>query len=304
LVNHFFDRYPVPKFMPAIWLSLHDQPWERNLYLYLARGLSVRKFLWPIPVHLTKAAAAFFMQAPDDLAPLLAVRWAHVRSLGGDNRLARLLLRTNGLTLLTLHEEFWESVIRFLIKNAPISAEEVIAIVDFIHDQRFRPGRLVWGPKAGDEPLQPQFSLRGRSLRSLRRHMANWRTELMIKRPDLTVGSPKWSPTPIRPFRHEDANGLWCIDELLTDRELRVEGGIMQHCVATYIPDCARRLTSIWSMKLQQGETRKRVLTIEVLPETKTIWQARGKRNLPPNEVAQEILGRWAQQEGLGGLGV
>jgi hypothetical protein len=32
------------------------------------------------------------------------------------------------------------------------------------------------------------------------------------------------------------------------------------------IPDCLRRYTSIWSMKIHQGDRSKRVLTIEVLP--------------------------------------
>jgi hypothetical protein len=73
----------------------------------------------------------------------------------------------------------------------------------------------------------------------------------------------------------------------------------MRHCVATYVSDCARRRTSIWSMKVCQGETRRRVLTIEVLPHTRTIWQARGRRDSPPTEIAERMLDRWAKQEGL-----
>ena len=73
----------------------------------------------------------------------------------------------------------------------------------------------------------------------------------------------------------------------------------MQHCVASYIHVCARRQTSIWSMQVQQGETRKHTLTIEVLPESRSIRQAKGKRNAPPSEVAKAMLKRWAAQEGL-----
>src|SRR5262249_30474269 len=153
---------------------------------------------------------------------------------------------------------------------------------------RYRAGRLVWGPDAGDEPLDPSFSVKGRSLESLRRYMANWRTHRMAK---LSISGPMvpastWTPTPIGAFPHPEGDTLWSIEELLSDRELRVEGGIMQHCVARYIHDCARRRTSIWSMKAQQGATRRRVLTIEVLPECRTIWQARGKKNAPPSDAA------------------
>ncbi len=68
----------------------------------------------------------------------------------------------------------------------------------------------------------------------------------------------------------------------------------MKHCVATYIRACARRRTSIWSMKMQQGERRIRTLTIEVLPNSRIIWQAKGKRNASPEGVAEEMLHQWA----------
>ena len=73
----------------------------------------------------------------------------------------------------------------------------------------------------------------------------------------------------------------------------------MQHCVASYIQACARRKTSIWSMQVQTGETRKRVLTIEVLPADRRIRQAKGKKNSPPSATAATMLHRWAAQEGL-----
>jgi hypothetical protein len=212
-----------------------------------------------------------------------------------------LLLTRTILVAPTDHEDFWDSVIRFFVKYAPISDDEIVAIVDFIHGQRFRPARLVWGPNAGEAPLDPNFSLKGRSLHTLRRYMANWRLERMAKLsiPDPTVSSSTWwTPSPIRAFLHRDGDALWSIEELLSDRELRVEGGIMQHCVARYIHDCARRRTSIWSMKAQQGTTRKRVLTIGVLP-SKEIWQAKGKKNSPPSAAARKMLERWAEQEGL-----
>ena len=301
LVSHLFDEYPVPNFMAPVWSCMYDKPWELEMYLHLAAGRSIRQFELPLPypTRITKRAAKFFMQAPDDAHPIGAYRWAQVRAIGGDNRLARLLMMSPSLCAPTEHEEFWESVIRFLIKNLPIAAKEISAIVWFIDQQRFRPAETVWGPGAGEQPLQPDFTIKGRSLMTLRRHMANWRTELLARRPSLVASTPGWERTNIRPFRHAEGDVLWTIDELLTDKELRVEGGIMKHCVATYIHDCARRRTSIWSMKVHEGERRKRTLTIEVRPRTRTIWQARGKRNGPPSEAAKEILHRWANQEGL-----
>lgn len=299
LVSHLFDDYPVPNFMASVWMSEHDSRWELNLYLHLAAGRSIRQFKLPVSFRLTKRAAAFFMQAPDDLVPMAAIRWSHVRSLGGSNHLARLLADKTVLGAPTEHEVFWESVIRFLVRNYPISDDEVVAIVQFVHQQRFQPAETAWGPGAGQQPLQPEFTLQGRTLMSLRRHMANWRTELLAKLPLPVASTPEWKKTDIKPFRSARKESLSMIDELLTDKELRVEGGIMRHCVATYSQDCARRRTSIWSLKIQEGERRKRLATIEVIPRTRTVWQIKGRANSPPNETALEVIQQWADREGL-----
>jgi hypothetical protein len=215
------------------------------------------------------------------------------------------MLQSPSLCVPRDEEIFWETVIGFLMKNLPLSNKEILEIVWFIDQQRFRPAETVWGPGAGQQPLQPDFSLKGRSLMSLRRHMTNWRAEVQPRFPEpervpeQESSTHEWKKTEIQPFCHSVGDSLWTIEELLSDKELRVEGGIMEHCVATYIRACARRQTSIWSMKVQEGERRRRVLTIEVLPRTKTIWQSKGKRNSPPTDEAKTLLERWADQEGL-----
>lgn len=301
LVSHVFDRYPVPTFMTPVWCDVDDAPWKIDLYMHLAAGQSMRRFRFPLPhgARMTKRAAHWFVHAPHDLDPIRAYRWAHVRSLGGDGRLARILTMSPALMGLTEHEMFWESVIRFLVNNDPISRAEIEAIVHFVNQQRFEPAETSWGPGAGEEPLQPDFSLRGRSLTSLRRHMTNWSTDLHESLPPICRPASPWTRTNIAPFRLMLGDVLWTIDELLSDSELRVEGSIMKHCVATYIHDCARRKTSIWSMKMEQSRKRRRTLTIEVLPGSRMIWQAKGKCNAEPVGLAKRMLQRWAKQERL-----
>lgn len=304
LVSHLFDRYPVPRFMVPIWLQdgLEDPDamWYVDLYLHLAAGRSIRRFPVPVPCGLSKSAAAYFMQAPDDFHPFTAMQWGWVRSLGADKGLARLLVRQEYLAVPSERNDFWESVIRFLIMHQPISDEEVVAIVQFIDQQRFQPAEVVWGRGAGPQPLQPEFTLQGRTLMSLRRHMTNWRTEVAVTIRTLPIVIPAcWTPIGIRSFLFHDGHRQWSIEELLSAKELEIEGGIMEHCVASYRSVCASRRTSIWSMKVEEGDVRKRVLTIEVAPQTKTIWQAKGKRNAPPTGEVSTVLRRWAQQEGL-----
>lgn len=299
LVTHLFDQYPVPRLMTAVWLADRHLARELDLYLHLAAGRSLRQFRLPLVGRLSKSAAAQFMQAPDDLHPLAAVRWARVRALGGTPGLARVLSTCSELVVPTPHEEFWEAVTRFLVRHEPMSADEVVKIVRFVQRQRFEAAERVWGRGAGRDPVQPNLTLRGRSLRSLRRHMAHWRTELAHRFTPVEPARTNWLPSPIGPFRWVTGDTVWTIDEILTDRELRAEGGIMRHCVATYIHRCARRRTSIWSMKVDSPSQRKRVLTIEVDPRTRRVWQAKGKRNSLPHGEAKEMLIRWVQQESL-----
>ncbi|WP_144984675.1 PcfJ domain-containing protein [Gimesia aquarii] len=303
LVQHLFDQYPVPNFMAPVWWSEHYKDWGMQLYLHLATGQSVRQFSSLYSFRMTKRIAALFMQAPDDLHPIETLRWSQVRALGGDDRLARILIRKTCLWTPREDEEFWESVIRFLIQNAPIATEEIVEIVRFIHEQRFKPAEKTWGPGAGDGPVQPDFSLRGRSLMSLRRHMVHWRSELiekgMMPPPHVNPLDFPWQRSNIGSFQCEEEGTVWTIEELLTPRQLHNEGRIMDHCVADYISDCARRKTTIWSLGIQKGKRRRRKLTIEVLPKSKLISQASGKHNCEASDSVQDKLNRWAAQEGL-----
>lgn len=298
LVNHLFAKYRMPNFMAAVWLRGDPEAarWL-ELFIHLGRGRSIRQF--ETPIRLTKSMARFFMLAPDDLTVEQALRWAQVRGLGGDPQLARTIIETV-LAKPTTDESFWESVIRFLIVNAPPTHEEVRQIVGFIHQQRFEPAEKVWGRGAGDEPLQPNFEIQGRSLRSLRRHMSNWREELLPKMQELPSRSePVWPATGIGSFQHDDGSRRWTIEELLTGKALVIEGEIMRHCVASYIHVCVRQRTSIWSMRACEEEHSKRVLTIQVSPTSRTILQAKGRKNAPPDDRSWAILQKWAEQEGL-----
>ncbi|HEV8060548.1 MAG TPA: PcfJ domain-containing protein [Gemmataceae bacterium] len=89
------------------------------------------------------------------------------------------------------------------------------------------------------------------------------------------------------------------ITELLTSKALFLEGRAMRHCVATYVKFCASRLSSIWSMQMENQTGLHRVLTIEVDLSHKTICQVRGKCNRPAQAAEREIMERWAGQEGL-----
>jgi hypothetical protein len=91
----------------------------------------------------------------------------------------------------------------------------------------------------------------------------------------------------------------WTIRELLDSNELAVEGRVMRHCVARYVGRCLKKRSSIWSMTCFSCVGQEHVLTIDVNPTTRTIVQAKGKRDGHPSQESRNIMLRWAWQEGL-----
>src|SRR5947209_1944713 len=99
--------------------------------------------------------------------------------------------------------------------------------------------------------------MKGRKPRPLLRQVADWQRDigLRARRPVL-----RWPRSGIEGFRlaEPDVAGqgfrVWAIRELLSQPELRAEGGAMYHCVPTYVGACLRRRSSIWSMTVEDHE--------------------------------------------------
>ena len=306
LLRYLFAKYPVPRFLNKVWfgdtwLDCRTGVW---VFLKIARGVGPRQC--GLPVRLTKTQARHFMNAPDDLTLVHAIRWSHVLASGGSKKLARTILETR-LAEQQGDEAFWKETTDWFCRvqqhdDSTLSSEEIKEIVNFVQQHRFEPAHHLLGYRVNAASLQPDFSLRGRSIRWIRRHMNNWRTQLAL--PDPINKFPKsrntrWEPLGINGMKIESDEGIWSIVELLTGEELMVEGGIMQHCVGQYDRFCVRGRASIWSVRLMRNEVQKRVLTLELCPTRRVIVQAKGKRNSTPTAEATGLVQQWVRQENL-----
>ena len=307
LLRFLLAKYYVPRFMNHVWhgssVSGCDQGIE--IFLKMARGIGPRQC--GLPVSLTKSQAAQFMTAPDDLNLMEAIRWSQVLAMGGSSKLARTVSKTH-LCDQQDDEPFWMQSIQWFCRIererfAVLSDEEIVQIIQFVRQHRFEPASRVLGyPTELDQPLQPNLELRGRSVRSLRRLMANWRQQIDVPEPLVpTRGYRKssWQSIGINGMNVNIGQEVWTIEELLTGHELQVEGGIMQHCVGEYDRDCLRGESSIWSVRVSRKGKRKRVLTMELCPQRREILQAKGKCNLAPTVAVQKLVRHWAQRENV-----
>jgi hypothetical protein len=311
LAAHLFTRYPVPRFLSSAWLDgeaceiTPTQSWYKALGL----GHSLRRIGIPMPI--TKAMAHRFMRAPNHLTVISALRWAQVHALGGDESLARIVIETR-LGRALENEEFWQSVVQFFVRYPELGAKHSGPIVDLLQHQKFecREGVLADGRFGLQPPPHPDLTMKGRTPAALVRQVELWHVELGTRK----ARSCSWPRAPMHGFRWVEKGGsprsgeeadpdgesrLWTVSELCTSDALFLEGKAMRHCVATYVADCQRRRTSIWSMQLETRRGRRRVMTIEVELTSRAIVQARRKFNALPRASEMDVLSMWALCEGL-----
>lgn len=300
LVRHLFVQYDdVPRFFDSVWFAgeTDESAKRRKWYVHVGKGQSVRTC--DLPISFTKKMAHHFMLAPNDLSIDQALRWGQIHGLGGDECLARAILGTH-LAENFQNDDFWTTVIRWLISHPMLDRVHVGPIIDYLNNQRFQPAP---GYEQIAHPAQPNLTMKGRTPESLLARVEHWHRGLVKEAPHRRVR--EWTSTGIPPYEFEEGAfenynwKRWTIRELLSSRALLEEGRRMNHCVATYDRSCASGHCSIWSMEIESHEGISKALTIEVNNQGRTICQARGRRNRELNDKERSILLRWADEAGL-----
>jgi hypothetical protein len=301
LARHLTARYPVPGFLDGAWLRADaDAERWRDWFLRIGAGESLRSA--DAPIALTKRILHHFLRAPEHYAIEHALRWGQVHALGGDRRLVEALLATR-IGVRFDHEDFWQSVIRFFVANPELDRAHVGPIVDYLENQRFAAQDVfvARGVRAQLPPPQPNLSMSGRSAESLLRQVERWHRALGRSAED---PGQRWERCGIGELELEtgvrgDNLRVWRIRQLLSAEELRHEGSVMRHCVASYAHRCAKGGSTIWTLELWSFEGVQKCVTVEVDQGNRAIVQCRGRSNAPATPKQREILERWAEREGL-----
>ena len=255
LLRHLFARYEVPAFLDAGWrLGPATEAFtSQNWFKHIGSGQSIRT-AEGLPIPFTKRMAHHFVQAPGDFGILQAVRYAQVVGLGGSERLVRSLLGTRLGT--DFHaNDFWATVIRWLIVHADVKPEQHGPIVDYLHHQKFVPS-LGPGLERGLPRLttaRSNLCMKGRTVTSLFRAIEQWHKQLGAHRGPFAF----WNPSGFPPFQLVEGEGptrkVCTITELISTSELEEEGQAMNHCVASYRAMCQAGQSSIWSMTVEDS---------------------------------------------------
>jgi hypothetical protein len=308
LAHHLVARYRVPPVLLSAWY-VDREGWRgctyQRWFQQAGQGRPLREL--GLPVAMTRRMAHLFATASADLSISDALRWAQVRGMGGSEGLARALIATR-LGGHVEHEREWAEAIRRLVALEPLDLKIIPDFVAYYHERKLDLREVVIGDDdEGAEAYlpapEPELSITGWSAASLKRRVEDWKEQRAR-----TDGKPErvritWAGLAgVEPLKEVDEAGrLWTIVELTDSDALAAEGKAMHNCVATYLQSCTASRSSIWSLGVEEpdGRPRRSVATIEVIPETRRIEQAKAACNEPPDEETRARLNRWTSREGL-----
>ncbi len=276
LARFLLAHYDVPSCLDSVWFggwgpaAQRQQQW----FVHVGSGQNIRTA--DLPLALSKRMAHVFAAAPSELTATEALRWAQVVGQGGNEMLAQAVIATE-LGRSFAAESFWSTVVLFLVENPMLDPDLVGPIVDYINHQKYV------STQEG-EPPQPNYTMKGRSAVKLLRQVDQWHERLAR---DNRQPGGSWESSGIAGFEwldDKEAGLRWTIRELTSKRELTLEGRAMNHCVASYVPNCRRGSKSVWSMQVDAEGHSVRVVTIAVHNPSRNIVEVRGRFNAVPRQ--------------------
>lgn len=298
LARHLLASYEVPACLDSVWFGGCDAAarYRQQWFIHVGAGQNIRTA--NLPLTLSKRMAHVFPQAPGELIAEEALRWAQVVGQEGSEELASAILATELGRDFTA-EDFWSTVVHFLVEHPMLDPDMVGPIIDYIRQQKFVPSEIVLpdGTMAMADPPQPDYTMKGRGAVKLLRQVDEWHERLAR---DNRQPGGTWEPSGIGGFEWADDKELglrWTIRELTTKKELTIEGRTMNHCVASYVPNCQRGSKSIWSVQVDDATGfNARVATVAVHNPSRNIVEVRGRFNAVARKSGNNPKNRSLQQ--------
>jgi hypothetical protein len=130
---------------------------------------------------------------------------------------------------------------------------------------------------------------------NLLRDVEKWHIELYAKKNIRNARLPK---STVLGFSTEIKGVKYQISQIVTERNLFVEGEQLNHCVYSYKSNCLNNYSEIFSLyTVNSDKTKEPLITIEL--NGNEIVQKRGKFNREPNAIESTVIQRWAEEVNL-----
>lgn len=301
LAQHVVGIYQVPAFLGSAWYASASERGDAQREWFIEHGAGRPFRSLDLPLAMTRRMEHLFLRSPAHLAVTHALRRAELLALGAEASFAELVLTARAAASFD-HADFWRTAWIFLIANTgEIPPAQVAPLIDFF--EAIRHERVTVETPTGvqeRDPPEPDFSLDGRTAKSVLRLMQDWHRALGHTREVLA-----WAPSGLHPMRMEtwpedpeEPATTWEMVELTNASALRAETVALRHCVSIYARHCARGGARIWSLRKGRGDAPPRpVLTVQIDPKQRAIVQVRGYHNAWPTGRPLQIVRSWAARE-------
>nr|WP_295470382.1 PcfJ domain-containing protein [Mesorhizobium sp.] len=300
--RHLFARYAVPAHLERIWLDpggieADEATLRKRWYVAAAKGESLYKA--GASQWMTRKEVHAFLNASGDLSFEQAFWLAIARSTTDDPAIASRIARSKIARTPRAEIGFWREAARFFCAN-PATVEEIDDLCDYLAAARQR---------------NRGFSLKGRTLGSLRRMSAEWhrdmaaiaRIEAMRRRfaDEKAMREARWPGSRLQDWTWQPPGKQakarreeFVVAQLTSAEDLVAETRAMHHCVWSYAGKCIAGQASIWSLRHRSGKDVSRLLTIELDRYDRAV-QIRGFANRLATVDERKVLDRWAQARGV-----
>jgi len=172
LAFYLFCEYNVPEFLYKAFYEKKDRL-HIIWFMHIGTGRRMRE-LAKMPIPFTQKMAHYFLQAPATFSITEALRWAQVKGLGGDDRLAERFVYSWIGNKSYGDEFFWEAFIRLVVSGGMFSYDKLTEIIDYVRQAK---------------AINRDYGLKGRTLQSLTRQSNEWhKKDVLIK------GPQTWNP--------------------------------------------------------------------------------------------------------------
>jgi len=278
LATYLFCKYKIPDFLYQGLYETKNMQYIQWL-MHLGDGGRVKE-MKNIPIPFTQKMGHYFLMAPAKLSITEALRWAQVKGLNGEGKLAERIafswigIKTYG------DEDFWESFIRLVVTGGMFNLNKLTELIDYVREEK---------------RANCNYHLKGRTLLSLFRQSDAWHSRFSNSK-----SNQVWKPCGIEGYRVEKKSELIVLEELTESRKLTEEGKSMKHCVSSYAFYCTKGKSAIFSLRKYSGGILLDIMaTIEVNLALQKVVQAKAKMNKPISEEAKKHVEVWAMNEGL-----
>jgi len=309
--RYLFARYPVAEHLEQVWMDAGGLEREeivlrKRWYIVAAGGRSL--YREGAGAWLSRKEVHAFLNPLGSLRFEEAIWQAIARSYTNDSGIVLRIARSRIAQASRAELGFWRVAVRFFCAH-PTTVEEMDDLRDYLADCR---------------RCNPEFSLKGRTLASLRWKMREWhrdleaiarieaarrRAEAALARarglalagevsggswPGAAIADWSWSPAVKDRAKREE----YLVIQLRTAADLMAETRALRHCVASYAPKCIAGHASIWSLRRRAVGNVERLLTIEVDRQHRAI-QVRGFANRTVRTEERKLLERWARARAI-----